>query len=84
MRLERVGVDDRRHRIGGVVKAVDELKSQRDQQGDCQQKIGHRRGGVRRFANRSPSSCEAAQPMPPTRTIPKMIIGILPCFLFIF
>ena len=31
MRFERMGVDDRRYRIGGVVKAVDEFKTQGDQ-----------------------------------------------------
>ena len=30
--LERMGVDDRRHRIGGVVKAVDEFETQRQRQ----------------------------------------------------
>ena len=46
MRFERVGVDDRRYRIGSVVKAVDEFKPQGDQQGDREQKIGHCRGGA--------------------------------------
>ena len=33
----RVGVDDRRDGIGGVVEAVDELEAERDQQRDCKQ-----------------------------------------------
>jgi hypothetical protein len=44
MRFKRVSIDDRSHRIGGVVKAIDELKAKRDQQGDSQQKIRHRGG----------------------------------------
>jgi hypothetical protein len=39
-RRQRVGVDHRRHRIGGVVKAVDELEAERDQQRDEQQDVG--------------------------------------------
>jgi hypothetical protein len=45
-----MGVDDRRHRIGRIVKAVDEFKSKGDQQGDRQQKISCCRG--------SPAVCE--------------------------
>ena len=34
---QRVGVDDGRDRVGGVVEAVDELEAERDQQRDEQQ-----------------------------------------------
>ena len=37
---QRVGVDHGRHRVGGVVEAVDELEAERDQQRDEQQEIG--------------------------------------------
>ena len=40
MRIERVGVDHRRHRIGRIVKAVDELETERHQQRDPQQYEG--------------------------------------------
>ena len=33
-----MGIDHRRHRIGGVVEAVDELEAQRDQQRQAQQR----------------------------------------------
>ncbi len=35
-----MGVDDGRHRIGGVVEAVDELESQRDEQRNSEQDEG--------------------------------------------
>ncbi len=38
--LERMGVDDRGHGVGGVVEAVDELKAEGDEQGEGQQQIG--------------------------------------------
>src|SRR5205814_4099315 len=37
---QRVGVDHRRNRIGGVVKSVDELEAERDQQGTPEQDVG--------------------------------------------
>ena len=37
LRLERVGVDDGRHRVGGVVEAVDELEAERDQHRHAEQ-----------------------------------------------
>ena len=37
VRIERMGVDHRRHCVGRVVETVDELKSQGDQQRDAQQ-----------------------------------------------
>ncbi|MCY1460531.1 hypothetical protein D9M71_780980 [compost metagenome] len=46
-----MGVDHRGHRVGRVVKAIDELKAQGDQQGHPEQQEGrpggdHRTGGV--------------------------------------
>ena len=35
-----MGVDHRRHGIGGIVKAVDELEAESDHQGDAQKKKG--------------------------------------------
>ena len=35
--LQRVGVDDGGHGVGGVVESVDELEAERDQQRDAQQ-----------------------------------------------
>ena len=48
---QRVGVDDGRDRVGGVVEAVDEFEAERDQQRDEKQDIGQvgrdpRAGGV--------------------------------------
>ena len=43
VRLERVRVDDRGHGVGGVVESVDELETERDQQGDAQQHEGQNR-----------------------------------------
>ena len=40
VRLQRVGVDDRGDGVGGVVKAVDELEAESDEQRQTQQKIG--------------------------------------------
>ena len=37
VRRQRVRVDDRRHGVGGVVEAVDELEAERDQQRDAEQ-----------------------------------------------
>ena len=37
LRRQRVGVDHRGHRVGGVVEAVDELEAERDQQRQAQQ-----------------------------------------------
>ena len=37
---QRVRIDDGRHRIGGVVEAVDELEAERDQQRNKQQNEG--------------------------------------------
>jgi hypothetical protein len=39
-RRQRMGVDDRRHRVGGIVEAVHELESERDEQCHEQQHIG--------------------------------------------
>ena len=36
---KRVGVDHGRDRVGGIVETVDELKTERNQQGDKQEKI---------------------------------------------
>ena len=36
---ERVRVDDRRHRVGRVVEAVDELETERDQQRNAEQHV---------------------------------------------
>ena len=37
---QRMGVDHGRHRVGGIMKAVDEFEAERDQQRDQQQQIG--------------------------------------------
>ena len=43
LRLQRVGVDDGRDRVGGVVEAVDEFEAERDQHRDAEQQEGHDR-----------------------------------------
>ena len=48
---QRMGVDDGRDRVGGVMKTVDELKAERDQQGDAEQQVrqecfGRHRGEI--------------------------------------
>ena len=40
VRLERVGVDDRGHGVGGVVESVDELEAESDQQRDPEKHEG--------------------------------------------
>ena len=42
LRRQRVGVDHRRHRVGGVVKPVDELEAERDEQRHAEQHEGQR------------------------------------------
>ena len=37
MGLQRMGIDDRGDSVGGIVKSIDELKAERDQQCDAQQ-----------------------------------------------
>ncbi len=50
VRLERVRVDDGGNGVGGVVEAVDELKAERDQQGNAEEEVGEERswGGRQR------------------------------------
>ena len=43
LRLQRVGVDDGRHRVGGVVEAVDEFEAERDQHRQAEQQERHDR-----------------------------------------
>ena len=55
---QRMGVDDRRDGVGGVVEAVDEFEAERDQQRDAEQdegQIGHdRRAGLLQIAPDAP------------------------------
>ena len=78
--LQRVGIDHRSHSIGGIVESIDELKTRAQSAG----RLASRKYAIAEAecgtANRSPSSCDAAHAMPPTRTTPKIIIGVLPCF----
>ena len=57
LRRQRVGVDDGRDRVGGVVEAVDELEAERDQHRHAEQQERHDRrraaAGVGDVANRS-------------------------------
>ena len=46
LRLQRVGIDDGGHRVGGVVEAVDEFEAERDQHRDAEQQEGRYRGGA--------------------------------------
>ena len=43
LRRQRVGVDDRRDRVGGVVETVDELEAEGDHQGDAEEQEGRGR-----------------------------------------
>ena len=47
MRRQRPCVDHGRDGIGGIVKAVDELEAERNEQGDEQQDVGHKRCNAR-------------------------------------
>jgi hypothetical protein len=46
-RRKRVGVDDRRHRIGGVMEAVGKLEAQCQQKGKAEQEVGSGRDGIK-------------------------------------